>query len=250
MEHTTPASSSSSSVRPASVNNDRSQEPETAPTAFALTETIVPIINFGKLLGLSPRSPSSTVTTVSPVSKEHTMTRTWESLKNLRPYSTPTYSKHSTPEVKEILSISPDSSMPTLSPVTIDETAEQVQASFDDLHTPSRSNHLHSAAEDTTVTIETTVEPEIAPMPTYSNHLDSETEASTVNIETNLEPAIAPTPTYSNQTRSKIVDSTTTIETTPESTTAPRESTQAPADRPTTSSETWHYCKQCSQWHG
>lgn len=184
-------------VPPAGLDNDRSKEPVMAPTALMLAESIVPIINFGKVLGLSLRSSGSTMTTVSPVSTEHTMKRAWVSLEDLRAYSTTTNSnsKPTGSDIGGVLPVSPDSSMAHFSPLTMEETVEQARGSLDDPQAPF-----------------TLLPP---------RHAESTAEGSTVTTVTTLEPLKAPT-----------------------------ENPRAPPEKPTSSSEVWHYCKQCSQWHG
>lgn len=198
----TASGSAPSLSSPAGLDSDGSSEQAIASTALGLAESIVPMIDFGKLLGLSSKSSEASATTIPPVSTERAVNEAWEVLTESPVHST------SPVTIEETMERAPWSSNDPQTPFTvmIEETAERAPWSMDDPSTPS------------TVTIEETVER--AP----SSLDDPQTPSFTVTIEE--------------------------TGTTPASTIAPAEAPRAPPDRPRSFSDGWHYCKQCSQWHG
>lgn len=259
VEQTAPASPPS--VLPAGLDSDRSQERKIASTVFELTETIVPIINFRKLLRLPPISSDTTVTTIPSVSTEQTVVKqAWGSLTDSGVHSTPTESRRTSSEAGGVSPISPGSTMAASSPITIEEKMEQAQRSPDDPQTLFTVSPPKYA--DHPITIETVEQarnslddPQTALTPLTPQHTDFP-----VTIGETLQQApksldepptpFPPSPSPPKPAGSATPDSVVTVGPSREPYVAPTESPPAPPARPTSTSDVWHYCKQCSQWHG
>jgi hypothetical protein len=129
----TGSASAPSLSSPAGLDSDGSSEQAIASTALGLAESIVPMIDFGKLLGLSPKSSDASATTISPVSTERAVNEAWEFLTESPAHST------SPVTIEETMERAPWSSDDPQTPftVTIEETVERALSSLDDPQTPS-----------------------------------------------------------------------------------------------------------------